>query len=194
MSRRDDILQAAIDIMSQEETTSFSIDSVVERAGASKGAFFHHFQTKSDLFEAVLLQVVEDYRGQMHDAVPRFGSLSRAMVETTIDMLSRRSAFAAVLVKCVTEDIRLRAVVGQAMSDLTQEMAAEGTAPWRAHQLRLALDGMVFLFGLGMISPDTPQFHRLAESVRLLANPTCEERCAAQVARHLNAEREDSAS
>lgn len=186
MSRRDDILQAAIDIMSKEATTSFSIDSVVERAGASKGAFFHHFRTKSDLLEAVLLQVIDDYRRQMRDATPRLGSLSLAMVETTINMLGSRSAFAGVLVKCVTEDVRLRAVVGQAISDMTQEMISEGTVPWRAHQLRLALDGMVFLFGLGMISAHTPEFDRLAESLRLLANPTCEERYAAQVARHLD--------
>src|SRR3954449_31039 len=58
-----------------------SIDAVVANAGVTKGAFYHHFETKDDLFEAVFIAEHEDLFGQILAAYGRSAraTKSRAM-------------------------------------------------------------------------------------------------------------------
>ncbi len=48
------ILEAAVKQFSVNGYNKSSVDNICERAGVSKGAFYHHFQTKQDLFLALL--------------------------------------------------------------------------------------------------------------------------------------------
>ncbi len=48
------ILEAAIKQFSVNGYNKASVDSICEQAGVSKGAFYHHFKTKQDVFLALL--------------------------------------------------------------------------------------------------------------------------------------------
>ncbi len=48
------ILEAAVKQFSIHGYNKASVDSICEQAGVSKGAFYHHFQTKQDVFLALL--------------------------------------------------------------------------------------------------------------------------------------------
>ena len=48
------ILEAAVKQFSVSGYNKASVDSICEQAGVSKGAFYHHFQTKQDVFLALL--------------------------------------------------------------------------------------------------------------------------------------------
>jgi TetR/AcrR family transcriptional repressor of nem operon len=54
---RERILRAAERLMTEQGYSATSVDQVIAEAGSSKGAFFHHFASKSDL----AVQVVERY-------------------------------------------------------------------------------------------------------------------------------------
>ncbi len=51
---RKKILDAAIKLFSTRGFTDASVDDICEEAGISKGAFYHHFETKQALFLALL--------------------------------------------------------------------------------------------------------------------------------------------
>jgi AcrR family transcriptional regulator len=51
---RSRILEAAVKQFSVNGYNKASVDSICEQAGVSKGAFYHHFQTKQDVFLALL--------------------------------------------------------------------------------------------------------------------------------------------
>lgn len=51
---RDRILDAAHDLVLQHGFNATTVDAVLERSGASKGAFFHHFPTKAALGHALV--------------------------------------------------------------------------------------------------------------------------------------------
>ena len=51
---RTRILEAAVKQFSVHGYNKASVDSICEQAGVSKGAFYHHFQTKQDVFLALL--------------------------------------------------------------------------------------------------------------------------------------------
>src|ERR1044072_3618746 len=46
---RERILQAAERLMSDQGYSATSVDQVIAEAGSSKGGFFHHFSSKTDL-------------------------------------------------------------------------------------------------------------------------------------------------
>lgn len=48
------ILEAAVKQFSIHGYNQASVDNICEQAGVSKGAFYHHFQTKQDVFLALL--------------------------------------------------------------------------------------------------------------------------------------------
>lgn len=51
---RTRIMEAAIKLFSTRGFTAASVDDICEEAGISKGAFYHHFETKQALFLALL--------------------------------------------------------------------------------------------------------------------------------------------
>lgn len=51
---RSHILEAAVKQFSVNGYNKASVDSICDQAGVSKGAFYHHFKTKQDVFLALL--------------------------------------------------------------------------------------------------------------------------------------------
>lgn len=49
---REQLIEAAWDLMKEQGTAAMSVDAVVTRAGLSKGTFFHFFPTKRQFLEA----------------------------------------------------------------------------------------------------------------------------------------------
>lgn len=57
------------------------VDAVVERAGVTKGAFFHHFSTKDALAQALVERWAERDRGHLETSLERAGGLTRDPVQ-----------------------------------------------------------------------------------------------------------------
>lgn len=49
---RERLLQTAIELVWQSNYCSVGVKEICERAGVTKGAFYHHFESKADLFYA----------------------------------------------------------------------------------------------------------------------------------------------
>jgi AcrR family transcriptional regulator len=64
MKRQPDItrralLTAAKDVVTQQGVANFTLETVAQRAGVSKGALLHHFHSKKDLIEAMVKDLVQ---------------------------------------------------------------------------------------------------------------------------------------
>jgi AcrR family transcriptional regulator len=62
---RRQLLAVARELFAAQGYSATPIDNVVERAGVTKGALYHHFRTKRDLFRAVF----EDIERELVEAV-----------------------------------------------------------------------------------------------------------------------------
>ncbi len=49
---RDRLLETAVELVWQSNYCSVGVNEICERAGVTKGAFYHHFDSKADLFYA----------------------------------------------------------------------------------------------------------------------------------------------
>jgi len=57
--RRDTFLDAAQALIITKGYEALSVQEVIEAVGASKGAFYHYFDSKSALLEGVIGQMVD---------------------------------------------------------------------------------------------------------------------------------------
>lgn len=57
-ARPSEIVQAAYEVFSEKGFASARLDDIAKRAGVSKGALYLYFETKQDLFEAVVKDAV----------------------------------------------------------------------------------------------------------------------------------------
>lgn len=55
---RERLISVGIDLFGIQGYEATSVGSILEAAGLARGAFYHHFATKADLFEAVLDRVI----------------------------------------------------------------------------------------------------------------------------------------
>ena len=69
---KDKILQSTRLLLSTHGFENTTIDDILTTAGITKGAFYHHFKNKESLCEAVLEQVIGDFKklaGQIDESL-----------------------------------------------------------------------------------------------------------------------------
>lgn len=66
---RERILDAAEHLVIENGFAATALDQVIRAAGTSKGAFFHHFDSKSDLARALTQRYVDGDVRQLHEAL-----------------------------------------------------------------------------------------------------------------------------
>ena len=76
---RQRILDGALSVFSRLGYGHASVDEVAREAGISKGALYHHFASKEDLFRALLKDRVKGCQEHMLSAVGEITSLPQAM-------------------------------------------------------------------------------------------------------------------
>jgi len=73
---RERILDAAQALILDHGFSATSVDAIVGRAGATKGAFFHHFGSKADLAKALVERYAALDRAHLEQGLARAGKLS----------------------------------------------------------------------------------------------------------------------
>jgi TetR/AcrR family transcriptional repressor of nem operon len=74
---RTQLLDAAESLFLSHGYGGASVDAILERAGLSKGAFFHHFTSKAELAHALIERYAEADRDVLTDSLARAERLSR---------------------------------------------------------------------------------------------------------------------
>ncbi|MEM3620559.1 MAG: TetR/AcrR family transcriptional regulator [Nitrososphaerota archaeon] len=84
---REAIIKAAIELFSEQSYSKSSIEDIALRAGVSKGAIFHYFNSKIDLAEAVMkniLATIEQKVDQILSSSDEDKEKIRQLVDLTI--------------------------------------------------------------------------------------------------------------
>lgn len=67
--RRAEIIQAARELFQIQEYEKVTMQEVMERLGIAKGTIYHHFQSKEELLEAVVENIVVEQIARMRQVV-----------------------------------------------------------------------------------------------------------------------------
>ena len=72
--RPGEIVEAALEVFAEKGFAAAKLDEIARRAGISKGALYLYFETKEDIFRAVVRQAV----------VPNIGLVEAVLVQATV--------------------------------------------------------------------------------------------------------------
>jgi AcrR family transcriptional regulator len=61
-ARRDQILQAGLDLFLERGIGAATVGDILERSGSSIGSFYHHFGGKADVAAALYLETLDGYK------------------------------------------------------------------------------------------------------------------------------------
>jgi AcrR family transcriptional regulator len=179
LNARDRILTSAQEILLEEGPGGLSVDRLIDRAGLSKGGFFHHFKTKDDLLLALLEAYVPRFEARIEEAAARDpeprGRYLRAYLDTVFgeDGEDRRQAiaFARALFLSQAEAPR---TIGRYrelnMQHFRRVFAGlEGADTDAAAALNVALDGLWLGEALGIYDFRPDERAKVIEGLRRLS-------------------------
>lgn len=78
---REALLESARGLFGQRGYTNVSIDEIASTAGATKGAFYHHFQDKRDLFQHVAEQIEQEIGESIRNSISSLDDPASQLVE-----------------------------------------------------------------------------------------------------------------
>jgi AcrR family transcriptional regulator len=94
---RERVLECAFELFGSRGYEKTSIEAVLERSGVARGALYHHFSSKAELFDAVLEKVmaqitavVDEAAGESTDPLEQMRAGARAWLELARDERIRR--------------------------------------------------------------------------------------------------------
>jgi AcrR family transcriptional regulator len=96
LETRERLLKAAIDLYSAKGFSGASVEDVVRRAGVTKGAFYHHFESKAHLIMAIQNRFIDiqitDINAIIKKDLPPSETLAEAIVVILRNMISHKES------------------------------------------------------------------------------------------------------
>jgi AcrR family transcriptional regulator len=179
LNARERILTAAQEILLEAGPGGLSVDRLIDRAGLSKGGFFHHFKSKDDLLLALLEAYVPRFEACIEEAAARDpeprGRYLRAYLDTVFgedgEDQRRAIAFARALFLSQAEAPR---TIGRYrelnMLHFRRVFAGlEGADTEAAAALNVALDGLWLGEALGIYAFRPEERAKVIEGLRRLS-------------------------
>ena len=65
ITRRESIIQAAIDVFSKKDFKTASISEIAQKAGIADGTIYQYFRSKEDLFFSIPIEKTNEFRSQL---------------------------------------------------------------------------------------------------------------------------------
>ncbi len=138
--RRDELLDAAEDLLCDQGSTSLTLSAVAERAGVSKGGLLYHFGTKEALIKAMVERLIDDF-DDLLAAQPDDTFTERYIGATLAAVRSGRLRRWAV-VTGASGNLFLLAPLREAMTRWHREQLSEEPDQLASQIVRLACEGL----------------------------------------------------
>ncbi|GII79438.1 TetR family transcriptional regulator [Sphaerisporangium rufum] len=138
--RRDELLNAAEDLLAEQGAPCLTLAAVAERAGVSKGGLLYHFGTKEALVSGMIERLISDFDELVAAGPP--GSYSRAYLDATFTAIRSGRLRRWAVVTGAAGDPHLLTPLREAMARWHRTGLADEPDPMAARIVRLACEGL----------------------------------------------------
>jgi TetR/AcrR family acrAB operon transcriptional repressor len=143
LQTRQDLLDAALAVFSEKGFHATRLQDVAAAAGTTRGAIYHHFQNKADLYRTLVQEAAEQGNRAVLQAVEAGGSFSE--ICTRILVLSAQM---------LVEDKRFRQIAALSLYKTGASPELEQIEAMRVEQARQTVQGVATYMQLGIDSGD----------------------------------------
>jgi AcrR family transcriptional regulator len=172
-SSRDRLLDAAERVLLEGGLAGFGVAAVVEEAGLTKGALFHHFKSKDELLAALVERLAAEVEGQLAKLAAAdddpVGRSLRAQIELTFTLVDDQRERLRTLVLALMQAVSTSPVVAARAREVNQAALAraesEGVSRGDAILVQVALDGYWLNDTGGTLELDASQQKALREAL-----------------------------
>jgi AcrR family transcriptional regulator len=158
---RQGLIDAAIELASQQGIGAVTLDRVAARAGVSKGALQHHFDSKGTLMDAILARIQHEFGRNIADLAARDGHSKGRAARAYVDMSATPLSTSErdrwwVMAQMLMVDARFREPWAEWETTAAADDFLPGEDPVGLLICRLAVDGLWLsdLMGHRVIDPD----------------------------------------
>lgn len=145
--KRRQIIEAALKILREGHfLTRFSLDSVAQEAGVSKGGLMHHYPSKDALLEGVTAAVIERFEERVSQGLEAepLGTPGRLLRSYVRAVLGEEGAALADISPVLLSYTGTLEGLGSRFDYWQRLMAADGVDPVEAAMIRLTVDGLLY--------------------------------------------------
>jgi TetR/AcrR family transcriptional repressor of nem operon len=129
---RDRLLDAAQGLVLRNGFAATSVDDILQAAGSSKGAFFHHFASKADLASALVERYVDSDVAELRNGLAATADLTDP-VERLLAFVGYYEAWAETLIAEEAGCVYIAALTERdLLDDTTALVVRRGIETWRA--------------------------------------------------------------
>ncbi|WP_084105224.1 TetR/AcrR family transcriptional regulator [Demequina sp. NBRC 110056] len=96
----DDVTRAAVELFATQGYATTSVQQIVERAGVTKGAMYHYFESKDDLLFGIYERLLNLQKARLDEIIARGGDTEEVLravcedvLETSIEHLDEGTVF-----------------------------------------------------------------------------------------------------
>lgn len=145
-SSREQIMDAAEQIVLEEGASHMTMDAVATKAGVSKGGLIYHFPSQRDLLQAMLKRFIDQVEARLSDARARLPASPvreiKAYILAWFTLGSRYRRSASALLATITREPGLLETVRKKHVEILNKIIEAAPNPERATILSLATEGM----------------------------------------------------
>jgi AcrR family transcriptional regulator len=145
--RRDELLDAAEQVLSRGGPQALTLQAVADEAGVSKGGLLYHFSSKSELVRGLVERLVDDTNdnyARWDDGEP--GSYTRAYIASTTNHLTAADADRVLrrwsVILAASTEPEMQGPISEAFEAWMWPAPGVDRYPERAQIARLAADGL----------------------------------------------------
>jgi AcrR family transcriptional regulator len=149
--RREQLLNAGVELLTERGYDQVSIEEIAEAAGVSKGLLYHYFPTKKDFLLAALRRGEEELQARLRPdpALPPAEQFNAGLDAFLDDVERHPKAYSAIFRRLAGADIEVTELLEEGRRRRMETIVA-GIAGWddapleRTPELETAIQGWVF--------------------------------------------------
>jgi AcrR family transcriptional regulator len=149
--RREQLLNAGVELLAERGYDQVSIEEIAEAAGVSKGLLYHYFPTKKDFLLAALRRGEEELEARLRPdpAVPPAEQFNAGLDAFLDDVERHPEAYSAIFRRLAGGDLEVTELLEEGRKRRVETIVA-GIAGWddtpleRTAELETAIQGWVF--------------------------------------------------
>ncbi|WP_049556786.1 TetR/AcrR family transcriptional regulator [Nonomuraea sp. SBT364] len=138
--RRDELLDAAEDLLCDQGSAALTLSAVADRAGVSKGGLLYHFATKEALIKGMVERLIQEFDELL--AAQDDATYTERYVGATLAAVRQGKLRRWAVVTGASGNIFLLAPLREAMTRWHREELADEPDPLASQVVRLACEGL----------------------------------------------------